>query len=128
MEVAINLDWLSGEMTSPALYGRPDAGLSLSRFNQMVSELEIVAKGETSPFSGPKVNRSDVELREIKVSLDRGAGSFSYGVRDFIQVSSKTHHTGADYVAVAGASHTSLSIWEERVPEEHRKKLYEYSK
>ena len=37
MEVAVNLDWLAGEMKSPALYGRPDAGLSLNRFNQMVS-------------------------------------------------------------------------------------------
>ena len=79
MEVAVNLDWLSGEMKSPALYGRPDAGLSLNRFNQMVSELEIVAKRETRPFSGPKINRSDVEIREIKVSHDpRGAGIFSY--------------------------------------------------
>ncbi|MEK6741587.1 MAG: hypothetical protein AABX68_00155 [Nanoarchaeota archaeon] len=125
MEVAVNLDWLSGEMKSPALYGRPDAGLSLNRFNQMVSELEIVAKRETRPFSGPKINRSDVEIREIKVSHDpRGAGIFSYEVRDFIQVPSSTHHTGVDYVSVAGASHNSLSIWEEYVPEEHRAELY----
>ncbi|MEK6841703.1 MAG: hypothetical protein AABX91_00950 [Nanoarchaeota archaeon] len=125
MEVAVNLDWLSGEMKSPALYGRPDAGLSLNRFNQMVSELEIVAKRETHFIHGPKTNRDEIELREINVSYEpHGAGGFSYGVRDFICIPSEDPHTDADYVAVAEASHTSLSIWESFVPEKHRKELY----
>ena len=140
MHTFIDFWGLSPSRLSPALDGRPEAGLSLNELNQLVSELEIVAKRETLPIHGINTKEySGEKVREIKVFKELAAGGFQYGIRDYIlmdegRVSNfgisiqDNKHLKTRPIAVGEGSCTSLSIWEDWVPRKFVAELYSYER